>query len=58
MFLRSEITFISAGNRRGDISELVARSTSIWVLGMAHPDDPQRLKAGAIPRELAARFGH
>ncbi len=37
---------------------LAAHGKEVRVLGMAHPDDPERLKAGAIPKELAARFGH
>ena len=37
---------------------LAARGKEVRILGMAHPDDPERLKAGAIPKDLAARFGH
>jgi len=38
--------------------ELAALGNEVRVLGMAHPEDPERLKAGAIPKELAACFGH
>ena len=49
-------TFIMSHELYND-GVLAVRGKEVRVLGMAHPDDPEKLKAGAIPKELAARFG-
>jgi 4-hydroxybenzoyl-CoA thioesterase len=51
---REKAIVIAHTIHNGDVEAVVGEELRIWVV--AHPDDPLRLKAAAIPEELRRRF--